>query len=319
MTHSHRRIRGMVLCALFTALTAVCSQIAIPTPWGVPINLALFAVYLAGAMLGPVRGFVSQLAFLALAAFGVPVLAGFQGGPAAVFGPTGGYVIGYLAAALVVGLLAGRFGRTAPRLCGYMVLGCAACYLFGTLWFMVLMQMDFFAALALCVVPYLPCDAVKIALAAVLVRALDRRLPDLRRDDPRGQLSASTAQNASCAPPTKAELLVQKLCPLSAKAECSFFAPRPVAFCVPARLASGGRGWYNGHRYRTQGHAAPRQNRTAQKGAAPCPLPNAPRGAAGAAARPAAARPNARPGPRRPPPTCRTAAPARQGPAAFLP
>lgn len=179
MTHSHRRIRGMVLCALFTALTAVCSQIAIPTPWGVPINLALFAVYLAGAMLGPVRGFVSQLAFLALAAFGVPVLAGFQGGPAAVFGPTGGYVIGYLAAALVVGLLASRFGRTAPRLCGYMVLGCAACYLFGTLWFMVLMQMDFFAALALCVAPYLPCDAVKIALAAVLVRALDRRLPEV--------------------------------------------------------------------------------------------------------------------------------------------
>ena len=103
------------------------------------------------------------------------------GGPAAVFGPTGGYVIGYLAAALVVGLLAGRFGRTAPRLCGYMVLGCAACYLFGTLWFMVLMQMDFFAALALCVVPYLPCDAVKIALAAVLALVLDRRLPDLRR------------------------------------------------------------------------------------------------------------------------------------------
>ena len=92
-----------MLCALFTALTAVCSQISIPMPWGVPVNLALFAVYLAGAMLGAVWGSVSLLAFLALAAFGVPVLAGFQGGPAAVFGPTGGYVIGYLAAALVVG------------------------------------------------------------------------------------------------------------------------------------------------------------------------------------------------------------------------
>ena len=45
----------MVLCALFAALTAVCSQIAIPMPWGVPINLALFAVYMAGTMLGAWR------------------------------------------------------------------------------------------------------------------------------------------------------------------------------------------------------------------------------------------------------------------------
>ena len=181
MTHSHRRIRGMVLCALFTALTAVCSQIAIPTPWGVPINLALFTVYLAGAMLGPVRGFVSQLAFLALAAFGVPVLAGFQGGPAAVFGPTGGYVIGYLAAALVVGLLAGRFGRTVPRLCGYMVLGCAACYLFGTLWLCLQMRLDLWGGLMAGVIPYLPGDAVKIAAAIlvgpVLKKAVRRAAP----------------------------------------------------------------------------------------------------------------------------------------------
>ena len=178
---SHRRMRSMVLCALFTALTAVCSQISLPMPWGVPVNLALFAVYLSGALLGPVWGGVSQLAFLALAAFGVPVLAGFQGGPAAIFGPTGGYVIGYLAAALVVGLLSGRFGRTLPRLVICLVLGCAACYLLGTLWYAALTHTGFLAALAVCVLPYLPCDAVKIALAAVLVRALDRRLTWLRR------------------------------------------------------------------------------------------------------------------------------------------
>lgn len=173
---SRRRLRSRTLCALFAALTAVCSQISIPMPWGVPVNLALFAVYLAGAMLGPLWGGVSQLAFLALAAFGVPVLAGFRGGLAAVVGPTGGYVIGYLAAALVVGLMARHLGRTLPRLVGYMVLGCAACYLFGTLWYMVLMQMDALSALAACVLPYLPCDAVKIGLAALTVRALDRRL-----------------------------------------------------------------------------------------------------------------------------------------------
>ena len=48
------KTRDLIYCALFAALTAVCSQIAIPMPWGVPINLALFAVYMAGTMLGPV-------------------------------------------------------------------------------------------------------------------------------------------------------------------------------------------------------------------------------------------------------------------------
>ena len=74
-TASNARLHKMVGCALFAALTAVCSQLAIPMPWGVPINLALFAVYMAGTMLGPVWGTASQVVFIALAAIGVPVLA----------------------------------------------------------------------------------------------------------------------------------------------------------------------------------------------------------------------------------------------------
>ena len=99
-TASNARLHKMVGCALFAALTAVCSQLAIPMPWGVPINLALFAVYMAGTMLGPVWGAASQLVYLLLAAVGVPVMAGMQGGPAVLLGKTGGYAIGYLLAAL---------------------------------------------------------------------------------------------------------------------------------------------------------------------------------------------------------------------------
>ena len=80
-TASNARLHKMVGCALFAALTAVCSQLAIPMPWGVPINLALFAVYMAGTMLGPVWGAASQLVYLLLAAVGVPVLAGMQDCP----------------------------------------------------------------------------------------------------------------------------------------------------------------------------------------------------------------------------------------------
>lgn len=169
-------VRKLTLCALFAALTVVCSQLAIPTPWGVPINLALFAVYLSGSMLGPVWGAASQAVFLGLAAIGLPVMAGFRGGLAALAGPTGGYAVGYVLAALIIGAMSVR-ERGFGWLYAAMVLGSAGCYLFGTLWYMALTHIGFAQALLLCVAPYLPGDAVKIALAASLTRALDKRLP----------------------------------------------------------------------------------------------------------------------------------------------
>lgn len=176
-TTSVTRVRRLVLCALFAALAAVCSQIAIPMPWGVPINLAVFAACMAGSMLGPVWGTASLAVYVALAAIGVPVLTGFQGGPAAIFGKTGGYAVGYILTALFTGLLARLLGRRFVPLCVAMAVGCAACYLLGTLWFMVLTHSTLLVALSLCVLPYLPADALKIALAALLTIQLDRRLP----------------------------------------------------------------------------------------------------------------------------------------------
>ena len=176
MTKSSENVRRMVLCAMFTALVAVCSQIAVPMPWGVPINLALFAVYMAGTMLGPVWGTASQVVFIALAAIGVPVLANFQGGPSAIFGKTGGYAIGYLLAALIAGAFAAKLPRKFGWLALGCVVGCAACYVLGTIWFMTLTGADLTSALGWCVLPYLPGDAVKIVLAAVLTMQLDKRL-----------------------------------------------------------------------------------------------------------------------------------------------
>lgn len=174
---SSARVRRLVQCALFAALAAVCSQIALPMPWGVPVNLALFAVCLAGSLLGPVWGAAAVAAYLALAAAGVPVLAGFQGGLAALLGRTGGYAVGYLPAALLVGALTRPSRRRFGALCAAMAAGCAACYALGTVWFLLLTHTPLWTALGLCVLPYLPGDAVKIALAAALTVQLDRRLP----------------------------------------------------------------------------------------------------------------------------------------------
>lgn len=177
MTNSANRVRKMVLCALLTAVTVVCSQLAVPTPWGVPVNLALFGVYMAGMMLGPVWGAASQSVFILLAAVGVPVLAGFNGGLSAILGKTGGYVVGYVLAAAIAPAVANALQRKPWAMVLGMVLGCAACYLLGTIWFIALTATPLMTALGWCVIPYLPGDVIKIALAVLLTVQLDKHLP----------------------------------------------------------------------------------------------------------------------------------------------
>ncbi|MGN1007475.1 MAG: biotin transporter BioY [Butyricicoccus sp.] len=161
------KTRQLCYTALFAALTAVCSQLVIPTPWMIPISMSTLAVFLSGALLGAKWGTLAQAVYLLLGLAGVPVFAGFRGGFQVLAGPTGGYLIGYLAAAALTGLLVSRVrARWMPPLA--MAVGLAACYAFGTVWFMVLNQTALGAALGMCVLPYLPGDAVKIAVASVL-------------------------------------------------------------------------------------------------------------------------------------------------------
>ena len=169
---------NLVLAALFAALTAVCSQIQIPLPM-VPINLALFAVHLCGALLGAKWGALSMCAYALLGAVGVPVFSGFASGPAVLFGKTGGYILGYILCALLVGLLSRRLGFTFPKLCLSMVVGVAVCYLFGTIWFMAITGMNLQLSLTYCVLPFLPGDAVKIALATFLALRLRKPLQSM--------------------------------------------------------------------------------------------------------------------------------------------
>lgn len=169
-----RKTKNMVLCGLFAALLAACSQLVIPLPM-ISINLGLFAVYLAGAVLGARWGMASVLVFIVLGACGVPVFIGFQAGLAHLFGMTGGYILGYVLLAGIVGLWSRRVGNSIPQLCLAMALGTVVCYAFGTAWFMVLTGRGLMESLMACVLPFLPGDAVKIGLAAVTAKALERR------------------------------------------------------------------------------------------------------------------------------------------------
>ena len=178
---------AMVMCGLFAGLTAICSFITIPlgfTP--VPVNLATLAVFLAGGILGKKYGTISILVYILIGTAGLPVFAGFRGGPGVLAGPTGGYILGYAAAAFVTGLIIEKFsdkcqlsransGKVTAKFTIFtlsMTAGLALCYFLGTVFFMLSTGSGLVPALVSCVIPFLPGDAVKIAAAVILTERL---------------------------------------------------------------------------------------------------------------------------------------------------
>lgn len=166
-------LRRNLLIALMAAALCVLSPWAIPVG-PVPITLATLGVYLAAGTLGPKGGTAAVGLYLALGAVGVPVFAGFAGGLQQLVGLTGGYLWGYLPCALLAGLLARRAGRFALPLA--FLVGTAAMYLLGTAWYMVQTDGTLSGALLTCVLPFLPADGVKIAVASLLAPALRRHI-----------------------------------------------------------------------------------------------------------------------------------------------
>lgn len=176
--HTNQRVLDLTYTAMFTALITICSQITIPTG-KIEFTLQTFAVFLAGAMLGWKRGTLSVLVYILLGAVGVPVFAEWSGGLGALFGMTGGYIIGFLFTGLIVGLMCDKFGKKLWVLIVSMVIGLLVCYAFGTVWFMIVYTQQVKAigimeALGLCVFPFLLFDGAKIAAATVLVNRLDK-------------------------------------------------------------------------------------------------------------------------------------------------
>lgn len=174
--HIRQRTRDMVMIAVFSAIIAICAQITIPVQ-PVPFTLQTLAVFLAGGLLGWKRGTLSILIYILLGAVGVPVFTRFQGGIAPLIGPTGGYIIGFITTALVVGIAKDKLGTKWWVMLIAMMIGLLACYAFGTAWFIFVYNrtnggMDLFKALSLCVFPFLLFDAVKIGVAAMLVNRL---------------------------------------------------------------------------------------------------------------------------------------------------
>lgn len=160
--------------AMFAALTVICAQIAIPLPGDVPLSLATFAVMLSGALLGTFGGAVSQLVYVLLGAVGVPVFASFSGGLGRIVGPTGGYIIGYILMALIIGLIVTKTKKKFYIYLLAMAAGTIVCYTLGTAWYVFSTKTALLPALTACVFPFLPGDIVKIILASLVACQLQK-------------------------------------------------------------------------------------------------------------------------------------------------
>ncbi len=153
------------LTAIFAALTMAGSYIQIPL-FPVPITFQTFFTYLSGAILGARLGALSQLIYVLLGALGLPVYAGGKGGIIHLVGPTGGYLMGFIAGSYVVGSIIDR--RWDPGYVWFLIglsVGTAVIYSMGVLvlfyWVGRLRE-----ALLLGVIPFIPGDTLKIALAS---------------------------------------------------------------------------------------------------------------------------------------------------------
>lgn len=181
MTNSAGKARNLAYIGLFVALMAICSWISIPTT--VPFTLQTFAVFVAVGLLGGKRGTIAVIVYVLLGALGLPVFANFEGGLGAVLGTTGGYLIGFIFAALEMWLVTKVWGRGVVPLSVSMLLGMVIYYVFGTAWFMVVyMQttgpVGLVTVLGWCVIPFIIPDVIKAAVAVIVCRRLGKYVKD---------------------------------------------------------------------------------------------------------------------------------------------
>lgn len=160
------KISRMTQTAFLSALIAVMSQIMVPTPWGIPFTMQVFAVALAGFLSTPLQACVSVLIYILLGAAGVPVFSGFRGGSGELLSVTGGFIFGFAALALFCSLsLKIKFilGR-----CAVYIIGIFMCHFVGCVHFAFVSETTLLSAFVVSSLPYIIKDILFVVLAYII-------------------------------------------------------------------------------------------------------------------------------------------------------
>ena len=162
----------MILTSLCAAIIAVLAQILIPLPL-IPITGQTLAIGLVVTILGLKHGTYAVLLYILLGAIGLPVFQSFTGGLGILFGPTGGYIIGFIPTAIVIGFYLKKTRLTFTHALVANILGMLVTLAFGAVWLKYLAELSWTGALLSGVIPFLIVGVIKAILAAwvgVIVR-----------------------------------------------------------------------------------------------------------------------------------------------------
>lgn len=165
----------ITIIGLMAAVICILGPLSIPIGV-VPISFTNLAIFFALYILGTKKATMSFIIYMLIGLVGVPVFSGFSGGPSKLLGPTGGYIIGFLFMTLISGFFIDRFIDKWYLCVVGMILGMAACYLFGTIWLSYQANLSINAALAVGVIPFIPADLAKICIAAFIGPQIRNRL-----------------------------------------------------------------------------------------------------------------------------------------------
>jgi len=168
---SSTSLRMTVYASLMAALTTAGAYLSIPIG-PVPIVLQNLFIFLSGLLLGPVWGTASVGVYLLAGILGLPVFAGGIGGIGRFAGPTGGYLLGFLPAVCVIGFISNVSKTNVVRDLLAMICGSLIIYACGLSWLKILTNMTLGKTLAVGMYPFLPGDALKMAAAVPIAKAL---------------------------------------------------------------------------------------------------------------------------------------------------
>ena len=166
-------VREMIMVGVGAALMAVFSQLSIPLP-SVPLTLQVFGVVIISVILGKKLGTLSIIVFMLLGAIGLPVFAGFTGGLNIITGATGGYIIGFVFMAFIIGYFIEKDKKALAFIGSY--LGLAVDYIFGVIQLKLLMGLTLEGALVAGLYPFIIKDLILTALGIMVAISIRIRV-----------------------------------------------------------------------------------------------------------------------------------------------
>lgn len=157
------KIKKTALSALFTAVIAACGWISVPTPFGVNLAFTLFGVCLAGFTLGISSAVASTVCYVILGAVGLPVFSAFSGGMGVLLGPSGGFLWGFIFAAVLCGIAKNKRNKTIKYL--LLCSGVLLCHFIGVLQYSFVTGNNLWVSIISASLPFLLKDFIIVFIA----------------------------------------------------------------------------------------------------------------------------------------------------------